>query len=128
MTDGLIDSSVLIDCLRGRPQAVAFLAAHTAAARPVTHLIVAAELLAGARDKREVVVIDAFLDGFDLVVPTTSDGLVALALFRDYRLSHGVDWPDCQIAATALRLGVPIHTLNVKHFAAFAGLRVDRPY
>ena len=128
MTGGLIDSSVLIDCLRGRSEAVAFLTARTATGHPSTHLIVAAELLAGARDKRELAVIDAFLSGFDLAVPTESDGLAALALYRDHRLSHGVDWPDCQIAATALRLGVGVYTQNVKHFTAFAGLPVERAY
>ena len=128
MTGGLIDSSVLIDCLRGRPEAIAFLAARAAASRPSTHLIVAAELLAGARDKRELAVLDAFLSRFTLAVPIESDGLAALALYRDYRLSHGVDWPDCQIAATALRLGVGVYTQNVKHFAAFAGMTVERAY
>jgi predicted nucleic acid-binding protein len=39
-----------------------------------------------------------------------------------------VDWPDCQIAATALRLGLEVFTQNLKHFAAFAGLRVVRAY
>ena len=30
MTGGLFDSSILIDCLRGRPDAISFLAAHSA--------------------------------------------------------------------------------------------------
>lgn len=48
MTGGVIDSSILIDCLRGHADAVSFLAAQSSAgARPRTHLLVAAELLAG---------------------------------------------------------------------------------
>ena len=61
-------------------------------------------------------------------MPDEADGLAALDLYRHFRLSHGVDWPDCQIAATALRLGVEVYTQNVKHFTAFPGLRVVRPY
>jgi len=121
----IVDSSILIDCLRGNTSAVAFLAAFDAAA---THVMVAAELFAGARDKREQGVIESFLSGFEVLAPDESDARAALELFKKFRLSHGVDWPDCQIAATALRLGVEIHTLNVKHFSAFAGVRITKPY
>jgi hypothetical protein len=41
---------------------------------------------------------------------------------------HGVGWPDCLIAATCIRLGLPLVTLNDKHFRAIRGLRVVRPY
>jgi hypothetical protein len=44
MMPGIIDSSVLIDCLRGRTDAVAFLASQSGGGRARTHLIVAAEL------------------------------------------------------------------------------------
>lgn len=128
MTAGMLDSSILIDCLRGRAEAIAFLATQSTGTRPGTHLLVAAELLAGARDKNELALIDSFLASFDLAVPTESDGLAALDLYRKFRLPHGVDWPDCQIAATALRIGVEVFTLNVKHFTAFPGLRVVRAY
>ena len=83
-------------------------------------------MLAGARDKNELAVIDSFLRSFDLAVPTEADGITALGLYRQFRLSNGVDWPDCQIAATALRLGVEVFTQNVKHFTAFPGVRVAR--
>jgi predicted nucleic acid-binding protein len=100
MSSGIFDSSVLIDCLRGRAPAIGFLAAQSAITRPGTHLVVVAELLTGARDKSEQTLIDSFLQTFDLAVPNESDGLTALDLYRQFRLSHGVDWPDCQIGAT----------------------------
>jgi predicted nucleic acid-binding protein len=125
---GIIDSSILIDCLRGRTGAIAFLTSQNRSVPARTHLIVAAELLAGARDKAELAVIDSFLQSFDLAVPTEADGLSALSLYRQFRLSHGVDWPDCQIAASALRLGVEVFTQNVKHFTAFPTVRVVRAY
>ena len=128
MSSGLLDSSVLIDVLRGRAPAVAFLASLAAAAPVGSHLIVAAELLAGARDKREQAVIESFLSKLKIVCPNEADGLAALDLYKSYHLSHGVDWPDCQIAATAIRLNTEVHTLNVKHFSAFPGLRVVRAY
>lgn len=72
--------------------------------------------------------IESFLADFELLSPNESDALAALELFKKYHLSHGVDWPDCQIAATALRLGLEVHTQNVKHFAPFPGLRAVRAY
>jgi predicted nucleic acid-binding protein len=102
MNDVLIDTCVPIDCLRGHAAAVAFVSSTTTPRMPMTHVIVAAELLAGARDKHEQGLIDSFLSGFDLVSPTDADALSALELYRRYHLSHAVDWPDCQIAVTAL--------------------------
>lgn len=125
MSSGILDSSILIDCLRGRAGAVAFLASQPA---PTTHVMVAAELFAGARDKSEQQQIDSFLASFVIVSPSESDGLAALELYKRHHLSHGVDWPDCQIAATALRLGVNVYTQNVKHFSAFSGAKVIRAY
>jgi tRNA(fMet)-specific endonuclease VapC len=124
MNSRIFDSSILIDCLRGRADAIAFLAAKSAAVRARTHLLVAAELITGARSKQEQNLIDSFLLNFDLAIPDEADGLAALDLYRQFRLSHGVDWPDCQIAATALRQDVEVFTQNVKHFTALPGLRV----
>jgi predicted nucleic acid-binding protein len=90
--------------------------------------MVAAELLAGARDKIEQKQIESFLSGFNIHSPNEKDALAALELYKQHHLSHGVDWPDCQIAATALRLGLEVYTQNVKHFAAFSGLAVMRAY
>ena len=53
--------------------------------------------------------------------------LAALALYRAHRLSHGVDWPDCQIAATALRAaGVTILGKVAMHEGAL-GTTCDVP-
>ena len=78
MSGGILDSSVLIDCVRGRANAIAFLAAQSTITRPSTHLLVVAELLTGARDKGEQRLIDSFLQAFDLALPNEADGLTAL--------------------------------------------------
>jgi predicted nucleic acid-binding protein len=43
-------------------------------------------------------------------------------------LSHGIGTYDILIAHTALELGAPLHTFNVKHFGAVAGLKTIQPY
>jgi predicted nucleic acid-binding protein len=88
MNSGILDSSVLIDCLRGRAGAVGFLANHPS---PTTHVMVAAELFAGARDKAEQQQVESFLASFVIVSPSESDGLAALEHYKRFHLSHGVD-------------------------------------
>jgi predicted nucleic acid-binding protein len=128
MTDGLLDSSILIDYFRGNANAAVFLSSLAVRETLTTHVMVAAELLAGARNQREQVVIESFLSWLQITSPTESDGLAALDFYRRYHLSSGVDWPDCLIAATAERMGIAVYTQNVKHFAVFPGLRVVRGY
>jgi predicted nucleic acid-binding protein len=125
---GIIDTCILIDCLRGRTDSTKFLIALAAQQIPTTHVIVVAELLAGARNKREQDAIDLFLGRFTTISPDAGDGFVALQLYRRFHLSHGVDWPDCQIAATAIRLNADVYTQNLKHFEAFPGMRAVRAY
>ena len=128
MSSGILDSSVLIDVLRSHPPAVAFLGKVAAGGAPATHVMAAAEVLAGTRDKKEQAVVESFLTSFQVLSPSEADGLSALEWYKQFRLSHGVDWPDTLIAATALRLGLDVYTLNVKHFSAFPKLGVIRPY
>jgi hypothetical protein len=116
MNSGIIDSSVLIDCLRGRIEAITFLSFTKTKGPATTHVIVAAELLAGARDKREQTMLESFLKRFQILSPDELDALAALELFRNFHLSHGVDWPDCQIAATAIRLGAEVYSKHQTFF------------
>jgi predicted nucleic acid-binding protein len=124
----LIDTSILIDHLRGRPDATRFLAATRATVGLTTSVVVAAELLSGARDRREQAEIDRLLarSRVELIYPT--DNTNALDLLRQYKLSRGIGWPDCLIAAVAIRLLLPAATLNDRHFRAIPTLSVHRPY
>lgn len=124
----LIDPLILIDHLRGRSQATQFLSATRAAVGLRTSAVVAAELLAGARDRREQTVMDRLLTRFHVEPFGPSDGDDALNLLRQHRLAHGIGWTDCLIAAAAIRLAVPVATLNDRHFRIVPGLAVHRPY
>jgi predicted nucleic acid-binding protein len=127
MSDPIIDSAVLIDYLRGHAAAVAYIT--TAVTAPLaTHVVVVAELLEGARDLKELAALRTFLSSFDVLAPTEVDARLSVDLLAGFRLSHGVGWPDCLIAATALRLGRAVMTTNVKHFSPIPNLQVVRPY
>jgi predicted nucleic acid-binding protein len=126
--EGLIDTVVLIDAMRNRPDAVAFLAAASAGGRPPISVITAMELIRGARNAKDLADIRSFLGYFTVhqLAPTTS--AAALALMEQFSLSHSLEIPDALIAATVLELGLSLYTLNAKHFHMIPGLNVLRPY
>lgn len=123
----LLDTSLLIDVSLGRPESGEFVDS----APPSTlrlHPVAIAEVLVGARDRAHLRGLDELISRFGRVRVDPTDFDHALHLTRQHALSHGIGWPDCLIAATALRLGVPVATLNVKHFKSIKGLKVVAPY
>ena len=124
MTVWLFDTDVLIDYLRGRPEAVTYLEGLT---EPLTvSAMTVAELYAGVREGVERTVLETFLKAFE-VVPL--DGVIAARgglHRRDYGKSHGVGLADALIAATAEARGATLVTLNAKHFPMLPSVHV--PY
>ena len=127
-SDPLIDSAIIIDHFRGHPDAISFLRDVRSAGTLVTHVAVVAEVLAGAFNRREQNTIDQLFKSFTVLPFNEADAAVSIDLLKLYRLSHGVGWIDCIIVATAMRHGVAVATMNVKHFAAIPNLQVIRPY
>jgi tRNA(fMet)-specific endonuclease VapC len=124
----ILDSSVIIDYLRGRAPAMTFVASLGSTGALRTHALVVGEVLVGARNRSEQDDIDRFFSGFVVEPIEASDCAVAIELLRQFRLSHNLSLPDAFIAATCLRLSLPVATLNDKHFAMISSLAVVRPY
>ena len=123
----LVDTDVLVDCLRGTIPAQVWLKqfAQQPAAVPAP---AAMELVMGCRDRTELEHIQRFLSTFEVVWPDASDFAAAYQLLLSHRLSSGLNIPDCLIAATALRRSARLYTFNLKHFQVVPGLEVERPY
>lgn len=128
MPDPVFDTSVLMDHLNGRTEPASLLASFRKRGSLATHVVVAAELFAGAVDKRDRRVIEQLLSSFEVLYPVEHDLRHSLTLLSRYGPSHGVEWHDCVIAATCLRLERAVVTLNDRHFRAVRGLAVERPY
>ena len=128
MSETLVDSSIVIDYLRGRRVAQGFLDGLRVRDELATHVVVVAEVLAGARNLQELIEIDRAVKIFRVVPISAEDSIASLELYKRHRLVDGVGWLDCLMAATCLRESLPIATLNDRHFRAFDGLRVMRPY
>jgi predicted nucleic acid-binding protein len=122
----LVDTSVLIDYLRGRLDAAELLETERAAAPLHASEITRLEVLAGMQPPEE--------EGTRLLLSSIVwhpvDAEVAEeagALGRRWLPSHhSIDSADLAIAATAIRTRSRLLTLNIRHFPMFAGLQA--PY
>lgn len=117
----LLDTDVVIDYLRGIPEAINYLED-----RPETLLLSAitiAELFAGVREGKERTALHAFLGAFEVVTVDQEIAERGGLYRREYGRSHGVGLADALIAATAERARADVVTLNVKHFPMFPSAR-----
>lgn len=118
----LVDTSILIDALRGRAHAVELLDETRRRGRLHASEMTRIEVLAGLRSGEAAATrrLLAGLDWHPVDEPVTS---LAGELGRAWRRSHrGIDVADLAIGATALLLNVRLLTRNVKHFPMFPGL------
>lgn len=124
----VLDTSILIDHLRGRPQAATALIPDALARGDElwSSEIVRAEVLAGMRtgEERDTRALFGLLSW---VAVDESLAEAAGALGRRYLRSHpGIDIADLLVAALVEQLGAELKTTNLKHFPMFKGLKA--PY
>jgi predicted nucleic acid-binding protein len=122
----LVDTSVLIDYLRGEPAAASTLEGERAAEPLHASGITRLEVLAGMRPAEETAT-RRLLSA--LVWHPVDDGVAELAgeLGQKWLRSHrGIDTADLAIAATAILANCRLLTCNVRHFPMFPDLRA--PY
>lgn len=110
----LLDTDLLIDFLRGNRQAAAFLEGEK---RPMAvSALTVAELHAGVRDGEEMTQLTELVSIFSQI-PLDPDTAGEGGLFRrDFGPSHGTGLIDAMLAATAIRYGLRLVTLNDKHY------------
>jgi predicted nucleic acid-binding protein len=122
----LVDTSVLIDYLRGDPNAAEVLVRERAVAPLHASEITRLEVLAGMREAEE----EATRSLLSTLIwhPVDADVAEAAgALGRRWLPSHNtIDRADLAIAATAVGSGSRLLTRNVRHFPMFADLQA--PY
>jgi tRNA(fMet)-specific endonuclease VapC len=128
MSDTLIDATIMIDAANQHPKALNYIEKLLLAGEAFTHAQVAAEVLSGTRDARELTRLLRFLRQFMVLHASELDSQCALPFLTRFHLSHDLGFGDCLIGTTALRLKLPVATLNVRHFRLFPGLQVIRPY
>ena len=110
----LLDTDVLIDFLRGHPEAIQLL--ETSNHEFWISAVSVAEPYIEVRDGKDREVLDQLI-GLLRVVEITTEIAQQAGLWRSkYGRSHGTGIMDVLIAACADSLRAPLATLNLKHF------------
>ncbi len=117
----LLDRCILVDLLRRKPAAQQFVG--STRDQPYVCAASAMELLAGARSQQEEARIETLLATFRWVAIDEAVFRLGGSFLRHFQASHGLEFADALIAATAEHHGLKLATLNVKHFPMFKRLK-----
>jgi predicted nucleic acid-binding protein len=69
---------------------------------------------------------EKLLNNYTIVLLDRNISLLAIDLYKKYKLSHGLDIPDSLIAATSIVLELPLFTYNVKDFHYIPDIQLYR--
>ncbi len=115
----VVDTSVLVDVLRGHPRAVVSLADERQRAPVHASEVTRLEILAGMRDDEESAT-RSLLDALRWHPVGEDIAEEAGRLGRHWLPSHsGIDAADLAVAATTSLLSASLLTTNVRHFPMF---------
>jgi len=121
----LVDTNVMVDLTRGNANAADYLDGIRGDC--VLSSITALELIAGARNQREVADLDTLISAFGQVPPDAEIARRAYALMLTLSRSHGLHALDALIAATAIEHSFTLVSKNRKHFQMIDELKLDVP-
>jgi tRNA(fMet)-specific endonuclease VapC len=127
VTEAILDTSVLVDLLRGFPSATnwfAGLGRQRSAITPVVWM----ETVQGAINREKRAQAIRFLRQFRVEHSTEDDNRWAMRQLARFHLSHSIQLEDAMIASVAVRLAVPLYTTNLKHFAPLPAVDAKKPY
>jgi predicted nucleic acid-binding protein len=123
----LVDTNILIDHLRGKPETTVFFnRLIKQEAIFLTSVITRIELLSGLREAEEQK-IKALLSVFREIPVDLNVAEIAGKYMNLYMKSNGLNTADAIIAATVKSTGSILYTLNGRHFP-MADIQVDVPY
>ena len=110
----LVDTDVLIDYLKGNPDAEKFVEQNID--QVAISAMTVAELYQGIRNRKEKETLDQFISELRVFSITADVAIKAGLLRNEYGKSHSSGLADCIIAATSINHGMKLLTLNLKHF------------
>lgn len=119
----LCDTNILIELYRNNTVIVAAVEAigqNSVAVSDVTR----AELFVGALNKRELQILSKDLKQLSILPIRPEISSMAILLLEKYCLSHGLDFHDALIAATAIFHQLELFTLNIKDFAYISDIKI----
>ena len=120
----IVDTDILIDFLRGRPQAREFLLRIHDEATACCSAITVGEIFAGMRESEEAATRQ-LIAGLS-VMPVTQDIAEKAGELKRLAKGHALELDDCLIAASAMLEPATLATKNARHYP-FDGLRLIVP-
>lgn len=120
----IVDTDILIDAALQLHEAIACLDGLEQETTLAISVITQMELFIGCRNKIELRNTERFLQRFQILMLNEVICDTALALLRQYRLSHGLAIPDAFIAATAIILNQPFISKNQRDYNFIKGLHL----
>jgi predicted nucleic acid-binding protein len=121
----LIDSDVMVDFTRGNSKAADCL--DSLGSDCLLSAITALELIAGARNQREVTELDSLISAYGQIPPNEDIARRAYALMKTFARSRGLHALDALIAATAIQHALTLVSRNRKHFQMISELKLEVP-
>ncbi|MDZ7773191.1 MAG: type II toxin-antitoxin system VapC family toxin [Balneolaceae bacterium] len=112
----LVDTDILIDFGRDKTEAVDTMAYLENEYTIAISVIVAMELCAGCRSKKELNKIEEMIKDFTLLHITSPISEKAYDWMKKYRSKHGVEINDMLIASTAQYKSIKLISKNQKHY------------
>lgn len=125
MVTALVDTSVIVDLLRGYQEAQTWL--QTTHALGVSRMVLI-EVLDGAPSRAKQREVFRLFKLFTLIETSVEDLILGTQLLTKFGPSHNVDDFDALIAASAYRLQIPLLTRNYKHFVPMLNDLAQIPY
>lgn len=120
----LIDTSVLVDYLRGESRAADYL--RRLKGELCVSVVTVAELYAGSNTQAEQDIMEDFLMAFKILNFDLEIAKIAGLIKKDYAKKYGTGFADALIAATAYVHEAVIVTLDKKHYQMFKNVEI--PY
>eukprot|EP01137_Pigoraptor_chileana_P031441 Opistho-2@19280 len=120
----LLDTCIVIDYLRNRPEVVSFIE-QEGKNNFILSTVVTIELFKGVRNKIELRTLQKELQHFSSLEIDNNVSSVANKLAESYALSHQMGLGDTLIAATALIYNLELKTYNMKDFQFIPSLKVS---
>lgn len=118
MSKFLVDTTLLIENLRGNQKAKIFLQDDS----PYISTVSKAELIQGSRDNKELMAAMKLCKSLSEIAIDKKISNKAIELMKKFYLSKSLRFLDALIAATALENKLSLITGNLKHFKFIEGL------
>ena len=123
----LVDTDVMTDILRNHPPAIAWLQSIQTKSLGISGFV-SMELLQGCRNRVEQQRVLQMIGKLVVYWHSENDCNHAISDFAKFYLSDNLGIIDSLIAHTAIGLGWPLATFNVKHYRVIQSLTTMQPY